>query len=149
MPTCDEPVVIVGGPGQPRDERGGLDTASVIVCPLAPTHVLAMFRADVAARMDLDGWRDRRLYIDELDHAEDAEICREVVANTNRWTFELPTKRRASRMELPPKPTPWRMEDVGAVEQDGQEGRLMRFSTPNRWRSAKVVPRWPVRRWYE
>jgi len=82
MPTCDEPIVIVSGPGQPRDERGGLEDAGVIVCPLAPTHVLAMFRADLAARLGLEGWREGRVHVDELDHVEDAEICREVLANT-------------------------------------------------------------------
>lgn len=42
--TCDEPAVLIGGPGLPRTERPGMGTASVAAFPRAPDAVLAMFR---------------------------------------------------------------------------------------------------------
>jgi hypothetical protein len=148
MPTCDEPVVLIGGPGQPRTERSGIETAGVIAFPLSPCFVLAMIRADLASRMGFTGWEDSHLFLDQLDHVEDAELCREIVGNAHRWAFELPNKRRAARLTIPPLPEASTADDVGTVVADGEEGTLIRVSKANRWRNARRTPAWPVQRWW-
>jgi Protein of unknown function (DUF4238) len=146
--TCDEPVVLIGGPRSRRSERAGIATAGVIVFPLDPAHLLAMFRADIAFRLGLDGWRNGQLYSDDLDYVEVAELCREVVGNANRWAFEQPSKQRALGFPIPPAPEPTSLEEAGAIDDEGTEKRLIRVYRATRWRNAPVSPPWPVERWW-
>jgi hypothetical protein len=68
--TCDEPVVVLGGPEKSRAERAGAESAAVILFPLAPTALLALFRNGTPVLPPF-----------ELDHAETAEVHREIIAN--------------------------------------------------------------------
>jgi Protein of unknown function (DUF4238) len=147
MITCDEPVVYIGGPGLPRHERPGVATAGVIVLPLDPSHVLALFRDDIAERIGVAG-HPGRIARGVLDHVETAELCREVAMNAHRWTFERPSKRVGARLHIPPKREPTSIEDVGPIEDDEREGRVIRSFTQNRWRNAPVGSPWPVSAWW-
>jgi hypothetical protein len=41
--TCDEPVIPIAGPPDPRTERGGVGNAAVVIFTLTPGLLLAMF----------------------------------------------------------------------------------------------------------
>jgi hypothetical protein len=147
MITCDEPVVLIGGPGLPRHERAGVATAAVVLFPLDPSHVLALFRDDVAVRLGVRGpWG--RIARGVLDPIETVDLCREVAMNAHRWAFERPSKRRAAKFQIPPLPEPSSVEDVGPIQKGDREGRLIRSFRSNRWRNALVNARWPVETWW-
>lgn len=147
MLTCDEPVVLLGGPGSPRDERAGVATAGVVLLPLDPGHVLALFRSDVAEAL---GHRPLpHIGTDELDGIETVELCREVAMSAHRWTFERPTKRVAVKLSVPPAPEAASTEEVDAVIDDDPERRVIRTFRRNRWYNADIFAPWPVRRWWD
>lgn len=135
--TCDEPVVVIGGPGLPRDERAGIGAAGVIAFPLAPHAVLVMFRRDIAPpRMP-----------DQLDHLETAELNHEILVNAARWAFERPSRKISTRLQVPPAPEPTKQE--GPFEEvGGRGGQLFRQYRPNRWSNSEHPPDWPVARWW-
>lgn len=88
--TCDEPVVTVGGPGSPRSERSGVSEAGVVMYPLCPSALLVMFHADMQPQPPA-----------VLDHAETAEINKEIIASSSRWAFERPVRRVAAGLRIP------------------------------------------------
>ncbi|WP_426504445.1 DUF4238 domain-containing protein [Dactylosporangium sp. McL0621] len=105
--TCDEPVVLIGGPDHRRGERGGFASVGVIVFPLAPNAVLAMFRDD---RRPAPPW--------ELAHAETAELNREILGASARWAFERPTRHFTQPVSVPPAPDPAAFQEL---EADGRQ----------------------------
>lgn len=129
--TCDEPVVLIGGPGHRRGERGGFASVGVVVFPLAPNAVLAMFRDDLRPA---EPW--------ELAHAEVAELNREILAASARWAFERPARHFTQKVMVPPAPDPAAFEEF---ESDGRQ--ILRAYTPTRW-AGPDAPDWPVRRWW-
>lgn len=133
--TSDEPVVMVGGPGNPRTERAGVATAGIVLFPLCPSAILAMFRQDMRPRPP---WK--------LNLVEIAEVNREILGATSRWAFERPSKHVTERMPIPPAPTAFAMEGP-MVRFDGGTGELYRNYRPTRWANA-VAPPWPVERWW-
>lgn len=137
--TCDEPVVLIGGPGLPRAERPGAATAGVVAFPLAPDAVLAMFRPDLVPT----GSRD-------LNHAETAELNREILANAARWAFERPSRKTANRLQVPPAADPTATERFvgGLTRRGGHHEEIVRNYRPNRWAKAEHLPGWPVARWW-
>lgn len=133
--TCDEPVIMIGGPPRSRKERAGVATAGVIIFPLGPSALLAMFLPHVRPRGSL-----------QLDGVETAEINREIVTSTSRWAFERPSRRVTERMPVPPPVPPFMREGPYPVE--GDESRLLfRTFHPTRWANT-VPPPWPVERWW-
>ncbi len=131
--TCDEPVILIGGPGQPRAERPGVATAGVVIFPLAPDAVLVMFRRDLAPSG-----------AHELDHAETAEVNLEILANSSRWAFERPSRNMARHRRVPQVAAPTEIERIG-LEPD-TDNELIRTYRPNRWANAELQPDWPVAR---
>ena len=89
--TCDEPVIPVPGPPHPRSERGGVADAGVVLFPLTPSLLLAMFDDENAS--------PRRPYT--LGHADLAEINREIVGASSAYAFERPSRRTAAALEVP------------------------------------------------
>jgi hypothetical protein len=133
--TCDEPVVLVGGPGLPRGERAGVGNAAVVLFPLAPDALLAMFRPDVPLPAAFG-----------LDHADIAEVNREIVANSARWAFERPSRDVAVRLQIPPPAEPTAVQTF--TNPDRPNETLVRNFRPSRWSNAEIVPDWPVARWW-
>jgi hypothetical protein len=130
--TCDEPVVILGGPGEARDERVGLEGAAVVAFPLAPNAVLVMTPYELPPG--------------RLDHVEVAELNREIAASATRWVFERGDRRASTVMSVPPLPTPrTRTEEVRIAD---PHRRLVRHYRPSRWAGQLDPPDWPVARWY-
>ncbi len=147
MITSDEPVTLVGGPGSPRDERAGVATAGVILLPLNPSHVLAMFRDDVAARIgtvappgDIQHGR--------LGPLETSELRFEVAMNAHRWTFERPSKRVAANLSLGPPVEAFSIEEVGEMERASDVGLVIRSFKKNRFTGATLRRPWPVAAWW-
>ena len=135
--TCDEPVVIVGGPGSPRSERSGVETAGALLYPLSPSSLLVLFHPSMRPVGPL-----------VLDHAEVAEINREIIAATSRWVFERPTRRVAMGLRVPSAPEKPFMREGPLPQAAGAEGELYRFMKPTRWSDEALAPPWPVQRWW-
>lgn len=134
--TCDEPVVIIGGPGFRRTEHAGIGNAGIIIFPLAPDAVLVM------PRPDLIGLRDG-----ELDHAETAELNREILGHAARWAFERPSRNVAARIQVPPVPEATVTERRIATTKRGDE--IIRTYRPTRWANTDDPPNWPVAKWWD
>ncbi len=132
--TCDEPVLLVGGPGLPRHERAGAMTASVVLFPLAPTRLLAMFRHDVEVFEPLT-----------LDAIDTAEVNRELAAVATRWIFELPSRHVGESIALPARGEVYKLEQELVNVEPGRA--RYRYYKPNRWRQEPRTP-WPVARWW-
>lgn len=147
MITCDEPVVLVGGRGSPRTERAGAATAGVVLFPLDPGHILAMFRNDIAEAL---GYRlhPGQIGRGRLDHLETIELCREVAMNAHRWTFERRNKRVAVKFRIPRLPEPFSLEDVASIQAGGSEGSLVRGFKRNRWANSDGPGSWPITSWW-
>jgi len=137
--TCDEPVVLIGGPGSPRAERPGAAVAGVVIFPLAPDAVLAMFRPD---QFPLGGH--------ELNHLETAELNLEILAHATRWAFEHPSRNTANRLKVPPAPEATAIERFAAKTppRRRRHEEIIRSYRPNRWINAEQMPAWPVARWW-
>lgn len=132
--TCDEPVVTLAGPAGDRGERGGFLDAPVILFPLTPSKLLVLLRHDLEPERRLD-----------LDNVEAADINRELVAASNRWVFERPSRRVGRKMPVPGPQVPLLNEHF---EGSRDEGRVVyRQHRPTRWVAAPHTP-WPVSRWW-
>ena len=138
LPTCDEPSVAIGGPGARRDTTAGLVLAAVVIVPLAPDALLAMFHNDIG---------DDLLQSDmTLQRDETLEIAREIIANSNRSAFEHPTQNVTTVLRVPPRPPNINMPRTPTTR-DGQPAQLISASTPTRFTSVDAPP-WPVERWW-
>lgn len=137
--TCDEPVVILNGPEVSRREKGGFGTADVVLFPLSPSALLAMFHP----HHDLDPlalWP-------ELDAVEVDEVNIEIAANSYRWMFERSDRSRTLTMSLPPLQPATRMErNLKLINKPTSE--LVRTTHPSRWQMVADPPPLPVRRWW-
>jgi hypothetical protein len=136
--TCDEPVIMLGGPGTPRDRRGGVANAGAILHPLSPSRLLVMFHPALEPRGPL-----------ALDGLETLDINREILANTHRLAFDQPQRRFTEKMPVPPPPE-LPLLPVGPIPWPNQEqGDLYMLAKRTRWASVKSPPPWPVERWWD
>lgn len=135
--TCDEPVIIVGGPGSPRSERGGVQSAGVVMYPLDPSNLLVLFHAEM-----------RPIGPPALDHVETAEINREILAGASRWAFERPSRAIAKGLRVPPAPEKPFMREGPFSKNDSSGSEVYRYFKPTRWQDKSWMPPWPVRRWW-
>jgi hypothetical protein len=134
--TCDEPVIPLGGPGFPRSERAGYINAGVVAFPLSPSAVLLMFHPGVSPAGP-----------PELDHAETAELNREIVAASARWSFERSSRKATLGFRVPPAPSPAFVHEGPLPQAKGAKGDLYRNYKPTRWFEPEAPP-WPVLRWW-
>ena len=140
MITCDEPVVPVAGPRGNRRENAGLSTAGVVLFPLDPHFLLAMFHPDL-------GLDEVALY-QELDPIEADEINCELAAHSDRWLFEQPGRTRTLTLIVPPYPSSRAvLETINVVNRP--EGEFLRGYSPTRWHQHPQPPPCPVNRWWE
>lgn len=147
LATCDEPVVLIGGPGHPRGERPGVATAAAVVFPLDPAHVLVLFRDDIASGLGSLA-PPTHVLRGQLDALETTELSREIAMNAHRWVFERPSKRIARRFAVPEAPEAFSTEDVGPLTGAGEGARLFRNFKRTRWHNAPQAP-WPVASWWQ
>ncbi|GAA2376073.1 hypothetical protein GCM10010404_34870 [Nonomuraea africana] len=135
--TCDEPVIILGGPGSPRGERAGVESAGVVMYPLSPSDLLVLFHPDL-----------RPYGPPVLDYVETAEVNREIIAGASRWAFERPSRKITQGLRVPPAPERPFMREGPLPQIEGAEGELYRSFKPTRWRDETLAPEWPVARWW-
>ena len=135
--TCDEPVVLVGGPGSPRGERAGVATAGVVLHALTPSRLLAMFHPGLRA--------DRPR---ELDPLETVDVNREILGATARWAFERPSRELTLRLLVPPPPPEPFVREGPLPQAPGANGDIYRNFKPTRWSQRHPEPDWPVARWW-
>jgi hypothetical protein len=134
--TTDEPVLLLGGPGWPRGQQPGLNTARVILMPLSPFRLLILAAADLVdyARFD------KPLTADETE-----QINVELLANAHRWQYST-VNRRTHLPCLPPPVPPWILER-GIKVADQPNAEVLHGFSPNRWLYTGNTP-WPVARWW-
>lgn len=132
--TCDEPLVIVGGPKGKRAEQGGLATAPVLLFPLAPSKLLVLLRTDLEPEQ-----------VRSLNTLELADVNRELIANSTRWVFEKPSRQIGMRIRLPGPQPPLVNEHHQGSQAEGHV--VYRQYQPTRWAAAPHTP-WPVTRWW-
>ncbi|MEV0388736.1 DUF4238 domain-containing protein [Nonomuraea sp. NPDC050643] len=137
--TCDEPVIILGGPGAPRSERAGVESAGVVMYPLSPSDLLVLFHPEMPTRLSGSP---------NLDHAETAEVNREIIAGSSRWAFERPSRKITQGLRVPPAPEKPFMREGPLPQIEGAEGEIYRSYKPTRWRDEVLAPQWPVARWW-
>jgi hypothetical protein len=135
--TCDEPVVPIAGPRHRRTERSGVGNAGVVIYPLTPGLLLAMF----------DGFNACPAQPHELNYRHVAGLNGEIAAASSIYAFERPAHNIASGLRLPKAPDPVSMAAPIPVD-DTRERYLIRSHRPSRWANAKRPPPWPVERWF-
>jgi hypothetical protein len=138
--TCDEPVVLVAGPPYTRVDSVGFETAGVVLFPLNPGMLLAMFHPLIllgeAARLD-------RLSLDE-----EAEVNLEIASQSRRWLFERPGTQQSRTIRLPQGAGLPRMEGPRKLHVGKRDGDLYRTGNATPWSHSLDPPPWPVRRWW-
>ena len=139
MITCDEPVVSVPLPSGNRREYPGLATAGVVLFPLDPHHLLAMFHPYLAL--------DEAALSPELCPSEADEINLELVANSDRWLFELPNHTRGRTLTVP-RHARERTVFESIKGANHPEHEFFRGYRPTRWHLSARVPSPPVERWW-
>lgn len=135
--TCDEPVIPIAGPPHPRVERGGVGDAAVVIFPLTPGLLLAMF----------DGFNATPAPPYELGPHDIGQLNREIAAASSTFTFERPVRNLAMGFKLPKAAAPISRADPVPVDDTGKK-HLIRSHRPSRWANAKRIPPWPIERWY-
>lgn len=139
MITCDEPVVPVPLPSGNRREYTGLATAGVVLFPLDPHHLLAMFHPYLAL--------DEFALLPELCPSEADEINLELAASSDRWLFELPNHTRGLTLTVP-RHAPERSVFESINVTNRPEHEFFRGYRPTRWHASARVPVLPVERWW-
>jgi hypothetical protein len=135
--TCDEPLIPVPGPPHSRAERGGVADAGVVLFPLTPGLLLAMF----------DGVNARPQKPYGLGYVDIADINREIAGAASLYAFERPKRRVAAALKVPKAGEP--ISRAAPVLIDGTEEEfLIRRHRPSRWANATPEPPWPVERWF-
>ncbi|WP_196811029.1 DUF4238 domain-containing protein [Arthrobacter sp. 35W] len=133
--TCDEPVVSIGGLKTSRALKTGTAEAWVVIFPLAPDALLAMFKHPPQPH-----------WLAELSTIEIVEINHEVLANSHKLAFEIPSRRMAEALSVPRASAA-----LEVIEHpiEGDESRsFISFHIPSRWKDSPTPPPWPVERWY-
>jgi hypothetical protein len=114
-------------------------TAGVVVFPLDPHHLLAMFHPNLPL--------DRIALCPDLLPTETDEINLKFAAASDRWLFEQSTKRRTTTLLVPR----WQ-KDATEYEEfrvlDATDREMVRGFRPNRWAQFGHGPPPPVERWW-
>lgn len=134
--TSDEPVTMLhahlGDPG----EASGSASAPIIVLPLAPDAVLAMFA---------EGFPIRLPSSTELSVEDTLDLNQAVLGNAYAYGFEQPRSRLAGRLFVPPRPAAGYRRVIGEGP-DGEELHEMRLA--RRWDGQSGAPVRPVAGWW-
>ncbi|PLV48021.1 hypothetical protein X011_17765 [Mycobacterium tuberculosis variant microti OV254] len=135
--TCDEPVIAIDEDMGSRDGEFGIGNAPIIVYPLAPDVVLALFRRDFPIVLS---------HYEPLTHSELLALNQSILGNTYLHGFELPSRHLTTQLYVPPLAQPGE-RIVVARRPNGEEVHKL---TPGRrrWRGQPQAPRRPVQRWW-
>jgi hypothetical protein len=125
--TCDEPVVLIGKTGQPRDRFPSLDSTPLVLFPIGPHRLL------------ISANQGRQLLRPHTFTFEEAQAVNlEIAANCLENVYEKPGSDIAAHIGVPPQP-----EFNPSTASTFWEAAM----PPTRWASAIATPEWPLRRW--
>lgn len=116
---------------------GGLWGSPILIFPLGPESVLALFRHDMPIMLEPGS---------TLTHVETLELNRAILGNTDRLAFELPKSKLSMKLFVPDRPDPLRVETLRNSQ--GEESDVLRVSQPKRWENTADAPVRPVARWW-
>lgn len=134
--TCDEPVVMLDEDMGSTGGDFGVANAPIVVYPLSPDRVLALFLSDF--RMML---RDDEM----LTHDELLGLNQSILGNAYLHGFEKPSMSLTTRLYVPPLP-PAGERVVVSRKSTGEE--IHKFTPGRRWRAQPQAPSKPVARWW-
>lgn len=134
--TSDEPVTPLDVDLGADSATFGVANAPVLVLPLAPSVVLAMFRPDFPVKLSPDV---------ELSVEDTLDLNQAVLGNAYRYGFERPSMTMTTRLRVPDLPEAGERRIVGR----GPNGEEIHKLTPGRrWRNQPGAPVRPVARWW-
>ncbi|MFD6400646.1 DUF4238 domain-containing protein [Nocardia sp. NPDC060249] len=125
--TCDEPVVLIGWPGQPRHPAPSFSTAAFVLFPIGPHRLLLATHEKLRMQTPF-----------ALTPEETRAVNLEIASNALEFTYEEPDTDIAAHMTLPPLP-PFDRSTASSF----WEAVL---PPPGRWARADA-PAWPLQRW--
>lgn len=134
--TCDEPVVGIDEDMGSDSGSFGVGNAPIVVYPLAPECVLALFHPDLPIRLS-----GREL----LNYDELLTLNQAILGNTYMHGFELPSRRLTTQLYVPELPLAGERITV-ARQRNGEE--LQKLTLGRRWRRQAQAPCRPVARWW-
>ncbi|MFI8662079.1 DUF4238 domain-containing protein [Rhodococcus qingshengii] len=125
--TCDEPVVLIGWPGQQRHPAPGFATAALVMFPIGPHRLLLATPESLRLRPPFT-----------LSSEETRAVNLEISYNAIEFTYEEPSSDISAHMTLPPLPPFDRSTATNFWE-------ALR-PPPGRWAGLNA-PEWPLQRW--
>lgn len=134
--TSDEPVVgLYEHMGADHLQDGGYHGAPVLVFPLGPHQVLAMFRENMPVQ---------RPPAPPLDWRDTLDLNRAIAGNAHRYVVSQPSSRLAESLRIPERKAP------SEIRRSGRNGNeeLVRFRALTRWSDERDAPRRPVGSWW-
>lgn len=134
--TCDEPVVSLWEHmGADHNRDGGFVGTPVIVLPLDPHHVAALFRENMPIV------RDNRV---PLEWRDALDLNRAIAGNTFRQTVSEPSNPISSKLFIPEVKEP-----VEMVNHRGPNNtELLQWKVVRRWSGEVDAPVQPVKSWW-
>ncbi|MEV0292577.1 DUF4238 domain-containing protein [Nocardia sp. NPDC050710] len=126
--TCDEPVVLLGWPGQPRYPAPSLLTAALVLFPIGPHRLLLATNKELQLEPPFT-----------LTSDETRAVNLEIASNALEFTYEDTGSDIATHMTLPPLPPFDR-----STASNFWEAVL---PPPTRWAQRADAPSWPLQRW--
>lgn len=137
--TADEPVVALGGRLIERGSIPGPKIAGLLMIPLDPHHLLAMFHRDLP--LHPAAWAP------ELSAREVDELNLEIAAHAHRTIIRKGGPNPLTLPSLPPPVAPAQLEDPVPLVNDDDGGEIIALFHPSPWLYAPRQPL-PVERWW-
>jgi hypothetical protein len=135
--TSDEPVVnLWEDMASDHVQDGGYHGTPIIVFPLGPHQVLAMFRNNMPVQRPLD---------EPLDWRDTLDLNQCIAGNAHRHIVSQPSNRAASKIYVPQSKDPADFKTVGKTESGGE---LVRSRIVRRWNDELGAPVRPVPSWW-
>jgi hypothetical protein len=134
--TSDEPVAPVAEDLGAKVGDFGMANAPVLVFPISPTRLLALFHPEFPILLPPDA---------QLTVNECLDLNQAILGNAYRFAFERPAMHLTEQLFVPPRPEGGTREVVQRM-QSGKE--LHRFLPARRWRGSPHAPIRPVARWW-
>ncbi|MGN2642466.1 DUF4238 domain-containing protein [Nocardia takedensis] len=127
LATCDDPVVLIGAPGQSREFQLRFRSTPLIIFPVSPGRLLVLAEPD------------RPLGPPHCLNSEELDVVNlEIVANSLRYVYERPDT------VIGNTPVPALPDFAPEAAQTFWEAVLQ---IPTRWHGAVSAPEWPLQRW--
>ena len=135
--TCDEPVVSLWEfMGADHVLDGGYSGTPIVIFPLGPHQVLAMFRNNMPVVRRIDT---------PLDWRETLDLNQVIAGNAYRHVVSQPSNPIANKLRIPESKEPTQFQNLGTDENGGE---LVRSRIIRRWSDEAAAPVRPVASWW-